>query len=33
MSYSKVAVNGAVVHVTAIFGFTIAGLVTADILT
>lgn len=33
MSYGKVAVNGAVAHITAIFGFTLAGLVVNDILT
>jgi len=32
MTYGKTAVNGAVAHITAIFGFTLAGLVINDIL-
>lgn len=32
MTYGKVAVNGALCHVTAIFGLTLAGLVVNDII-
>lgn len=31
MSFGKVAINGAVCHITAIFGFTLAGLILNDI--
>lgn len=32
MNFGKVATNGALVHITAIFGFTLASLVIRDIL-
>lgn len=32
MTYGKVTVNGALCHVTAIFGLTLAGLVVNDII-
>ncbi len=32
MTYGKVAVNGALCHVTATFGMTLAGLVVNDII-